>query len=890
MFFHNNCAIILHRFYERGCVFLSHNRKKIIYNTLSSLSQELIFLPDAVPIGWTATDLSIKTGYSRSNVSRELNALFKEKSIVKINGRPVHFLCPTSDLFDPIKNKYFFKSQIDFKNYFVDDQTIINKAHPSSISDGTLVENSDVQTDITQSFANLIGFDKSMSTQVQQAIAAILYPPKGLDTLLIGETGVGKTTFASTMYQFAIESEKLKADAPYIIFNCADYAGNPQLLLSHLFGHVKGAFTGATEERKGLVMQADNGILFLDEVHRLPPEGQEMLFSLIDRGEYRRLGESNKIHHADVLIISATTEQLEVSILQTFLRRIPNIITIPPLRERSLEERMKLIILNFEQEAKKINRPIHVSNEVMKYFLVYECKNNIGQLCNDIQLICASGFVEMLTKGTSQVNVKLSQLPSKYVDYFDFFDEKRELLSHEFYWSNKSGFTFHPKQTNKRLENFFIDKTLEQNLYANLEKTSKQYFKQGLELGEVTQLVDRELVNYFSQKDHIKYTEQNQEDPIYKLISKADYTFINSLLLSVLAEDGIQVKEKAMIGIILHLVSLIERITDNQPLRKPKSEVMINNKSIYYKMAKKIVKQLEEHKHIRIPTYEISFVAVFLESLTLANNSEHVGILVITHGQVAKELVQVSNILLKANHANYLCMPLDEKVSTVLEKAKKIVKNINQGKGVLLLVDMGSLTSFGSIIAKETGIPVQTINMVSTLTVLEATRLSLVSSTTLDGLVESMGNITDYQIDTRHINANFSESTADYIDNPKLITLIQSVLTFIDSRKAIESLTETFYDILKDLEIENTYALYVKFIFHTTCMLERVILNETYVYKNISERMAPHQHIYQTIRNNFEQINNLWSITIPDSELAYVSEIFIFSERNIFEKIIDHSF
>ena len=80
------------------------------------------------------------------------------------------------------------------------------------------------------------------------------------------------------MYSYAKYIKRLKDDSPFIVFNCADYYNNPQLLLSHIFGHVKGAFTGADSEKEGIVEKANGGILFLDEIHRLPPEGQEMIF------------------------------------------------------------------------------------------------------------------------------------------------------------------------------------------------------------------------------------------------------------------------------------------------------------------------------------------------------------------------------------------------------------------------------------------------------------------------------------------------------------------------------------------------------------------------------------------------------------------------------------
>ena len=140
-------------------------------------------------------------------------------------------------------------------------------------------------------------------------------------------------------------------------FNCADYANNPQLLLGQLFGMQKGAFTGAQEQR-GLLEIAEGGILFLDEVHRLPGEGQEMLFTFIDKGCFRRLGETESERTARVLLIAATTESPGSSLLKTFTRRIPMVIELPPLRERSAEERYRLITGFFKEEALRLGREI----------------------------------------------------------------------------------------------------------------------------------------------------------------------------------------------------------------------------------------------------------------------------------------------------------------------------------------------------------------------------------------------------------------------------------------------------------------------------------------------------------------------------------------------------
>ncbi|MDN6128202.1 MAG: sigma 54-interacting transcriptional regulator, partial [Tetragenococcus halophilus] len=228
--------------------------------------------------GLTAKQIADSLQIDRSNVSRYLNELAKNKSIQKSRGRPVVYYPLTTNL-------------------------------------------AEVES-IKMDFERLVGADASLKVSIQQAKAAMLYPPSGLHTIIFGQTGTGKTMFAECMYQFAVQAKALAQDAPFISFNCADYAQNPQLLFGHIFGVKKGAYTGADANTKGLLAEADGGILFLDEIHRLPPEGQEMLFSFIDKGQYRPLGESSRAYEAFVQIIGATTESSD-AFLGTFNRRIP---------------------------------------------------------------------------------------------------------------------------------------------------------------------------------------------------------------------------------------------------------------------------------------------------------------------------------------------------------------------------------------------------------------------------------------------------------------------------------------------------------------------------------------------------------------------------------------
>lgn len=193
------------------------------------------------------------------------------------------------------------------------------------------------------------------------------------------------------MHRYACEHSD-DSPPPLVYFNCAEYANNPELLSSHLFGHRQGAFTGATESKTGLIEQADGGYLLLDEVHRLPYEGQEKLFSLLDKGEYRPLGASGPARSITVRLICATTEPVSSSLLRTFQRRIQVAIDLPGIRQRSLEEQTELIIGFLQRESRKIERSVSIDKTLLLWLLNKPLEGNIGQLKSDIQFLCAQAW------------------------------------------------------------------------------------------------------------------------------------------------------------------------------------------------------------------------------------------------------------------------------------------------------------------------------------------------------------------------------------------------------------------------------------------------------------------------------------------------------------------
>jgi transcriptional regulator with AAA-type ATPase domain len=174
--------------------------------------------------GFSAEEVAEQISIDRTNASRDLNLLAQEGVIERIPGRPVLFR-----LSAPAAENHQKKEHPENNRHQPSAQpsaTIDKAIKPSTIS--ASIQNGAVVT----SFETLIGSNDGLKVAIQQAKAAILYPPRGLHTLLYGPSGVGKTTLARLMHAFALELKALPPDAPFISFNCADYAGNPQLLMA----------------------------------------------------------------------------------------------------------------------------------------------------------------------------------------------------------------------------------------------------------------------------------------------------------------------------------------------------------------------------------------------------------------------------------------------------------------------------------------------------------------------------------------------------------------------------------------------------------------------------------------------------------------------------------
>jgi transcriptional regulator with PAS, ATPase and Fis domain len=212
---------------------------------------------------------------------------------------------------------------------------------------------------------------------------ASLFAKSDAPVLITGESGTGKELLARFIHK---ESGR---KGPFIAVNCA--AIPKDLFEAELFGYERGAFTGATSSKAGLVEEAEGGTLFLDEVGELPLELQPKLLRFLQEGEFRRVGDT-KLRRSNVRIVAATNRDLEGLVSEGLFREdlfyrlsVLNL-RVPPLRERP--EDVPVLIGHFlEKYSDKYKKEVKLSPEALNLLLSYPYPGNVRELENLIHRI-----------------------------------------------------------------------------------------------------------------------------------------------------------------------------------------------------------------------------------------------------------------------------------------------------------------------------------------------------------------------------------------------------------------------------------------------------------------------------------------------------------------------
>jgi transcriptional regulator with PAS, ATPase and Fis domain len=243
--------------------------------------------------------------------------------------------------------------------------------------------------------------------------------------LIRGASGTGKEHLANYLHQESSRSAK-----SFVAINCS--ALNDNLLESRLFGHAKGAYTGATENKKGLLEEADGGTVFLDEIGDISPYMQQSLLRVLQSAEILPVGE-NKARKIDVRIVSATHRNLEQMCEEGTFRwdlyfRLAVVeLTLPTLQERGSEEKRKLIEFFLKKIKDDLGKPqrLALTKEAMQILLDYPFGGNIRELENvitNLHVFCEGEAT------AEDVPRRLSQKSTQSSDSFHWKDTEKNLI------------------------------------------------------------------------------------------------------------------------------------------------------------------------------------------------------------------------------------------------------------------------------------------------------------------------------------------------------------------------------------------------------------------------------------------------------------------------------
>lgn len=591
--------------------------------------------------GVTAQSIAEIFGIKRNVASHYLNLLEKEGKLQKGTNRPVHFSIPTDT-----------EKKAEECNNMIDERPAAQKE--------------------VSVFSKFIGYNGSMEQVIEKCKAAVNYPVNGLTMIICGASGVGKNYLASLIHQYAVESGAVEKNAPFVVLNCADYANNSELLSSVLFGHVKGAFTGANEEKQGLLAEADGGYLFLDEVHNLSAENQEKLFLFIDSQKYRMLGDSKNWQTAKVRLLFATTEDIHSTLLATFRRRIPFEIRIPDFLERSYGERFLLVSSFFQNEAEILKKNICVDSEYFRRMLNLHEEGNIGAVKSKIKVLCAQAYSQQ-----REEELRITTPGKESSDIFHFYwnrPEKKKWMSSYQIFSNITG-CFVPGMN-----------------YSKIEEVLELF------LQTITRRLEE---NNFYEIPPFRHYEEKCRNSINKILKSYGYR---------LNELEIDEFYKMVIAVLFDetFFGAAFKISGYEKKKYRKYEVMIS----------RILDAVLEDYNDNVREFLQTILTVWLSDKVKVKSK--INALILMHGEhSASSMASLANEMIGDYVYEAFDMPIQVHTEDLIVKVNDYVRDIETNEGLVLLVDMGSLERMYDKISRNVDGDLVIVNNVSTAFALE---------------------------------------------------------------------------------------------------------------------------------------------------------------------------
>ncbi|MCW8779202.1 MULTISPECIES: sigma 54-interacting transcriptional regulator [Latilactobacillus] len=621
-----------------------------------------------VELAPTTPLLCDKLALDRTQLSKILNELYQNNAVIKINTRPVIYL----SLDTKLQNKLTatFTDLATFK-------TAYNKLNE------------------VNHLQKMIGWNGSLREPIDQMKAGLLYPNHGLPIIIFGPSGVGKSFFIKESYQYAKQLKVIEAEAPLVVVNCAQYANNPELLSSILFGYVKGAFTGAQADKQGALESADGGILFLDEVHRLSAEGQEKLFTYLDNGYFSPLGNDAKKIRVNVRLMFATTASRD-NFLETFLRRVPIKIDLQSLEKRGTTEKRQIIDSFLYKESKQIDKPIEITRKALAFLYQHEYSANIGEAKNLVKYSVANAYTKHLD--SEIVSVNTHNFPQAI-----YQQRSTELEQRIFIYGDKK--VFEPTGEVDAKQNDMMTEHISKTWHYIEKMASQNILVRDKYISIINNMMDYWYFSIIEADDVIFKSIVREVQNIFKLLNY-DGKFYNN--------------HNLIYGIACYVYYILDSKNYRLNLEQIKNKELIALFNPEERFVGKLVIYIQKQFEINLSEMDILWLSMLVAGSKVASDLIGISAIILAHGYAtASSIADTCNRMLQYPIYNSVDMLPDSTSDEIAESLKCLIQNVDPVEGLVIMIDMGSLSSIAEQVIKDLRCAVLLIDQVSTPIALE---------------------------------------------------------------------------------------------------------------------------------------------------------------------------
>lgn len=626
--------------------------------TIYEYVQKQVMTVSAYKEGITTKDIADNFKLQRSNVSAILNELVKEKRLEKTVTRPV---------------RYFLPQQEKESTQGIDDHT-------------------------------LIGMDGSLSNCMHIAKAAIYYPGRKLNVLVSAKPGSGTTYFTYCMYLFGKSAGIFKEEIPYYKINCRHFKNNIDRLMNILFS--------PSNMEESMFAKARGGMLFIDNADLLNSDEKSRLADFLENGLLYSSDRTETLDCKDTFLVLSCPTNNE----QEFSSRMSMVVRLPELIERPIHEKLDLINYFFSLEAFNASRTFETKRDVIEVLLMHHFEMSVKGLSMAIKRACATACIRSMDDPNENIEVTLydfdEEIQKNVVRMHDRTAGIAEVLG------TQALFIYDCQDSYRKM---IYDET--HDMYEQIRNQYSELAKRGINEDTIHNIVTNHINSLFQQYNYYRsYNEAYDIEQLSKIVDDRIIQIVSDAIDLYRKEMKKDTKPQLFYGLCLHMNSLLKlnfsgtRVDDDQVVH------IIQDFPVEYAISTRLSKIFKDTFHIDLPMEEIVIITMFFINDD-KEESGHPVLLYIFHGNgIASSLREVTNALMHTNNAYAYDLSLDKSTQEAMKEIKELLERIDQGKGVVVIYDMGSIKTMLDTISKEITVNIRYIYMPVTLVGLDIAR------------------------------------------------------------------------------------------------------------------------------------------------------------------------